>query len=75
MAYPVLDIGRIPDELLATDPFLQSVLGLLKYGRHRDFKDKLEFLDSHGDPCDDDPKDIPHANRARIDCRSVHQEG
>jgi hypothetical protein len=44
MAYPVLDIGRIPDELLATDPFLQSVLGLLKYSRRRDFEDKLEFL-------------------------------
>jgi predicted transposase/invertase (TIGR01784 family) len=44
MAYPVLDIGRIPDELLATDPFLQSVLGLLKYSRRRDFEEKLEFL-------------------------------
>ena len=44
MAYPVLDIGRIPDELLAREPFLQSVLGLLKYGRNRDFEDKLEFL-------------------------------
>jgi hypothetical protein len=44
MAYPVLDIGRIPDELLATEPFLQSVLGLLKYSRRRDFEEKLEFL-------------------------------
>jgi predicted transposase/invertase (TIGR01784 family) len=44
MAYPVVDIGQIPDELLATDPFLQSVLGLLKYSRARNFKDKLEFF-------------------------------
>jgi predicted transposase YdaD len=44
MAYPVLDIGRIPDESLAREPFLQSVLGLLKYSRRRDFEDKLEFL-------------------------------
>jgi hypothetical protein len=44
LAYPVLDIGRIPDESLAREPFLQSILGLLKYGRSRDFKDKLEFL-------------------------------
>ena len=44
MAYPVLDIGRIPDESLATEPFLQSVLGLLKYSRRRDFEEKLEFL-------------------------------
>jgi hypothetical protein len=44
MAYPVLDIGRIPDDSLATEPFLQSVLGLLKYRRRRDFEDKLEFL-------------------------------
>jgi predicted transposase YdaD len=44
LSYPVLDIGRIPDESLAREPFLQSILGLLKYGRSRDFKDKLEFL-------------------------------
>ena len=44
VVYPVLDIGRIPDESLAREPFLQSILGLLKYGRSRDFKDKLEFL-------------------------------
>ncbi|MFM8262971.1 MAG: Rpn family recombination-promoting nuclease/putative transposase, partial [Pirellula sp.] len=44
LAYPVLDIGRIPDESLAREPFLQSILGLLKYGRSRDFQDKLEFL-------------------------------
>jgi len=44
MSYPVLDIARIPDESLATDPFLQSVLGLLKYSRRRDFEEKLEFL-------------------------------
>jgi hypothetical protein len=44
LAYPVLDIGRIPDESLAGEPFLQSILGLLKYGRSRDFQDKLEFL-------------------------------
>jgi predicted transposase/invertase (TIGR01784 family) len=44
LAYPVLDIGRIPDESLATEPFLQSVLGLLKYSRRRDFEEKLEFL-------------------------------
>jgi predicted transposase/invertase (TIGR01784 family) len=44
MAYPVVDIGQIPDELLATDPFLQSVLGLLKYSRKRNFEDKLEFF-------------------------------
>jgi hypothetical protein len=40
----VLDIGRIPDESLATEPFLQSVLGLLKYSRRRDFEERLEFL-------------------------------
>ena len=44
LAYPVLDIGRISDKSLAREPFLQSILGLLKYGRSRDFKDKLEFL-------------------------------
>ena len=44
MAYPVVDIGQIPDELLATDPFLQSVLGLLKYSRKRNFEDKLEIF-------------------------------
>jgi len=44
MAFKILDIGQIPDELLATDPFLQSVLGLLKYSRTRDFEDKLEFI-------------------------------
>jgi predicted transposase/invertase (TIGR01784 family) len=44
LAYPVLDIGRIPDESLATEPFLQSVLGLLKYSRRRDFEERLEFL-------------------------------
>lgn len=44
MAYPVVDIGQIPDELLATDPFLQSVLGLLKYSRTRNFEDKLEIF-------------------------------
>lgn len=44
MNYPVLDIARVPDESLARDPFLQSVLGLLKYSRRRDFEEKLEFL-------------------------------
>jgi len=44
MAYPVLDIGRIPDDSQATEPFLQSVLGLLKYSRRRDFEERLEFL-------------------------------
>lgn len=44
MAFKILDIGQIPDELLATDPFLQSVLGLLKYSRTRNFEDKLEFI-------------------------------
>ena len=44
MSYPVLDIARVPDESLAGDPFLQSVLGLLKYSRRRDFEEKLEFL-------------------------------
>jgi hypothetical protein len=44
MSYPVLDIARVPDESLARDPFLQSVLGLLKYSRRRDFEEKLEFL-------------------------------
>jgi hypothetical protein len=44
MNYPVLDIARVPDELLASDSFLQSVLGLLKYSRRRDFEEKLEFL-------------------------------
>jgi predicted transposase YdaD len=44
ISYPVLDIARVPDESLARDPFLQSVLGLLKYSRRRDFEEKLEFL-------------------------------
>jgi predicted transposase YdaD len=44
MDFKVVDIGQIPDELLATDPFLQSVLGLLKYSRTRKFEDKLEFI-------------------------------
>jgi hypothetical protein len=44
MVYPVLDIGQIPDEMLATEPFLQSVLGLLKYSRSRDLAEKLEYL-------------------------------
>jgi len=44
MAFKVVDIGQIPDELLATDPFLQSVFGLLKYSRTRNFEDKLEFI-------------------------------
>jgi len=25
MVYPVLDIGQIPDEMLATEPFLQAL--------------------------------------------------
>jgi predicted transposase YdaD len=44
MSYPVLDIARVPDESLARDPFLQSVLGLLKYSRRRDFEERLELL-------------------------------
>jgi predicted transposase/invertase (TIGR01784 family) len=44
MSYPVLDIARVPDESLAGDPFLQSILGLLKYSRRRDFEEKLELL-------------------------------
>jgi hypothetical protein len=44
ISYPVLDIARVPDESLARDPFLQSVIGLLKYSRRRDFEEKLEFL-------------------------------
>jgi predicted transposase/invertase (TIGR01784 family) len=44
LAYPVLDLGKIPDESLAGEPFLQSILGLLKYSRRRDFEQKLEFL-------------------------------
>jgi hypothetical protein len=44
LLYSVLDISRIPDDSLATEPFLQSVLGLLKYKCSRDSKDKLEFL-------------------------------
>jgi hypothetical protein len=40
----VLDLGQIPDESLAGEPFLQSILGLLKYSRRRDFEQKLEFL-------------------------------
>ena len=43
-AYPVLDLGQIPDESLAGEPFLQSILGLLKYSRRRDFEQKLEIL-------------------------------
>jgi hypothetical protein len=35
LAYPVLDLGQIPDESLAGEPFLQSILGLLKYSRRR----------------------------------------
>jgi predicted transposase YdaD len=40
----VLDLGQIPDESLAGEPFLQSILGLLKYSRRRDFEQKLEIL-------------------------------
>ena len=44
LAYPVLDLGQIPDESLAGEAFLQSILGLLKYSRRRDFEQKLEIL-------------------------------
>jgi hypothetical protein len=40
----VLDLGQIPDKSLAGEPFLQSILGLLKYSRRRDFEQKLEIL-------------------------------
>jgi hypothetical protein len=40
----VVDLGQIPDESLAGEPFLKSILGLLKYSRRRDFEQKLEFL-------------------------------
>jgi hypothetical protein len=40
----VLDLGQIPDESLAGEAFLQSILGLLKYSRRRDFEQKLEIL-------------------------------
>jgi hypothetical protein len=43
-SFPLLDLGQVPDESLATDPFLQSILNLLKYGRRRDLADRLERI-------------------------------
>lgn len=43
-SFPVLDLGQVPDESLATDPFLQSILNLLKYGRRRELADRLERI-------------------------------
>lgn len=43
-SFPLLDLGQVPDESLATDPFLQSILNLLKYGRRRDLEDRLERI-------------------------------
>ncbi len=40
--FPLLDLGRIPDETLATDPFLQSMLRLLKYAKRKELFDQLE---------------------------------
>ena len=52
-SFPLLDLGQVPDESLATDPFLQSILNLLKYGRRRDLADRLErifqWLLEHGE--------------------------
>ncbi|MFN9606149.1 MAG: Rpn family recombination-promoting nuclease/putative transposase [Planctomycetota bacterium] len=43
-SFPLLDLGQVPDESLSTDPFLQSILNLLKYGRRRDLADRLERI-------------------------------
>jgi predicted transposase/invertase (TIGR01784 family) len=52
-SFPLLDLGQVPDESLATDPFLQSILNLPKYGRRRDLADRLErifqWLLEHGE--------------------------
>ena len=52
-SFPLLDLGQVPDESLSTDPFLQSILNLLKYGRRRDLADRLErifqWLLEHGE--------------------------
>jgi predicted transposase/invertase (TIGR01784 family) len=43
-AFPLLDLGQVPDESLAADPFLQSVLSLLKYSRRQELADRLERI-------------------------------
>ena len=43
-AFPVLDLGQIPDEDLAQDPFLQSALSLLKYSRRVEIENRLEAI-------------------------------
>jgi len=43
-AFPILDLCETPDDKLAKDPFLQSVLSLLKYSRRRDLAERLETI-------------------------------
>ena len=43
-AFPILDLCEIPDHKLAKDPFLQSVLSLLKYSRRKELVDRLESI-------------------------------
>jgi hypothetical protein len=43
-SFPLLDLGQVPDESLATDPCFQSILNLLKYGRRRDLADRWERI-------------------------------
>lgn len=38
--FPLLDLGQIPDDSLSSEPFLQSVLRLLKYGRRSELADQ-----------------------------------
>ena len=43
-AFPILDLCETPDDKLAKDPFLQSVLSLLKYSRRKELVDRLESI-------------------------------
>jgi len=43
-SFPILDLSVIPDNKLASDPFLQSALSLLKYSRRRDLAERLETI-------------------------------
>jgi predicted transposase YdaD len=42
--FPLLDLTQVPDESLARDPFLKSVLHLLKYSRRDEFSDWFEQI-------------------------------
>ena len=43
-SFPLLDLAQIPDERLGKDPFLQSVLQLLKYGRRPNLGEYLDRI-------------------------------